>query len=153
MSGELNQKEVEQIQGICKEQGIVPVSNIPNEDLRLNELKRLNIMDKDLGQDPRFSSLTEVASYLTECRYSAINILGSTFQRCKIIFGLSKEEEKDFEWDEPRDLAICQFSLKTPHQPFDPPSRTASIYDGESALNVPNLNTPPPGQTINAFAR
>ena len=58
MSGELNQKEVQQIQGICKEQGIVPVSNIPNEDLRLNELKRLNIMDKDLGQDPRFSSLS-----------------------------------------------------------------------------------------------
>ena len=103
---------------MCREQGIVPVSNLPNEDMRLTELKRLDIMDKDLGNDPRYSSLTEVASYLTECPYSAINILGSTLQRCKIIFGLSKEEEQDFERDEPRDLTICQFSLKTPHQPL-----------------------------------
>ena len=118
MQGELNQEEVEQVQNICREQGIVPVSNLPNEDLRLTELKRLDIMDKDLGEDPRYSSLTEVASYLTECPFSAINILGSTLQRCKIIFGLSKEEEQDFERDEPRDLTICQFSLKTPHQPL-----------------------------------
>ena len=114
MPDELNQEEVEQVKNICKEQGIVPVSNLPNEDLRLTELNRLDIMDKDLGEDTRYSSLTEVASYLTECPYSAINILGSTLQRCKIIFGLSKEEEQDFERDEPRDLTICQFSLKTP---------------------------------------
>ena len=118
MQSELNQEELDKVQKICRDQGIVPVSNIPNEDLRLNELKRLDIMDKDLGQDPRYSSLTEIASYLTECPYSAINILGSTLQRCKIIFGLSKEEEEDFEKDEARDLTICQFSLKTPHQPL-----------------------------------
>ncbi len=118
MPSELNQEELDKVQKICRNQGIVPVSNIPHEDLRLNELKRLDIMDKDLGQDPRYSSLTEIASYLTECPYSAINILGSTLQRCKIIFGLSKEEEEDFEKDEARDLTICQFSLKTPHQPL-----------------------------------
>ena len=118
MPSELKQEELDKVQKICRDQGIVPVSNIPNEDLRLNELKRLDIMDKDLGQDPRYSSLTEIASYLTECPYSAINILGSTLQRCKIIFGLSKEEEEDFEKDEARDLTICQFSLKTPHQPL-----------------------------------
>ena len=118
MASELNQEELDKVQKNCRDQGIVPVSNIPNEDLRLNELKRLDIMDKDLGQDPRYSSLTEIASYLTECPYSAINILGSTLQRCKIIFGLSKEEEEDFEKDEARDLTICQFSLKTPHQPL-----------------------------------
>ena len=118
MPSELNRQELDKVQKICRDQGIVPVSNIPNEDLRLNELKRLDIMDKDLGQDPRYSSLTEIASYLTECPYSAINILGSTLQRCKIIFGLSKEEEEDFEKDEARDLTICQFSLKTPHQPL-----------------------------------
>ncbi len=118
MPSELNQEELDKVQKICKDQGIVPVSNIPNEDLRLTELKRLDIMDKDLGKDPRYSSLTEIASYLTECPYSAINILGSTLQRCKIVFGLSKEEEEDFEKDEARDLTICQFSLKTPHQPL-----------------------------------
>ena len=94
MPDELNQEEVEQIQNICREQGIVPVSNLPNEDLRLTELKRLDIMDKDLGDDPRYSSLTEVASYLTECPFSAINILGSTLQRCKIIFGLVRKKNR-----------------------------------------------------------
>ena len=118
MSGELKQQELEKVRKLCSEQGINPVRNPPNEDLRLTELKRLNILEKDLEQDPRYSSLTEVASYLTECPYSAINILGSTVQRCKIIFGLSKDEEKDFERDEPRDLSICQFSLTSPHQPL-----------------------------------
>ena len=39
MPGELNKEKVEQVQNICREQGIVPVSNLPNEDLRLTELK------------------------------------------------------------------------------------------------------------------
>ena len=78
------------------EQGIVPVSNLPNEDLRLTELKRLDIMDKNLGEDPRYSSLTEVASYLTECPFSAINILGSTLQRCKIIFWIKQGRRTGF---------------------------------------------------------
>ena len=84
----------------------------------MKELKRLGMLEKDLEQDPRYASLTEVAAYLTECPHCAINILGSTVQRCKIIFGLSKEEEKDFERDSPRDLSICQFSLTNPHQPL-----------------------------------
>ena len=53
MPSELKQEELDKVQKICRDQGIVPVSNVPNEDLRLNELKRLDIMDKDLGQDPR----------------------------------------------------------------------------------------------------
>ena len=35
-----------------------------------------------------------------------------------MIYGLSEEEEEDFEIDEPRDLSICQFSLSNPHQPL-----------------------------------
>ena len=46
--GELNQKEVDQVQNICREQGIIPVRNLPNEYLRLTELKRLDIMDKEM---------------------------------------------------------------------------------------------------------
>ena len=42
--------------------------------------------------------------------------------------------------------------FKSPHQPFDPPTRTASIYDNQYAVDVPNLNSPPPGQTINENA-
>ncbi len=118
MSGELKPEELEEVRNLCKEAGIVPVVNPPNEDLRLKELQRLGVLEKDLKQDPRYASLTEVATYLTDCPYCAINILGSTVQSCKVIFGLSKEEEKDFEEDEPRDLSVCQYSLTTPHQPL-----------------------------------
>ncbi|MDC0078484.1 hypothetical protein OAJ98_05820 [Deltaproteobacteria bacterium] len=118
MNGELTQEELKQVSKQCKEQGIVPVINLSKEDLRLTEVKRLNMLERDLEQDKRYSSLTELAAYLTECPHSAINVLGSTVQRCKIIFGLSKEEEEDFDRDEPRDLSICQFSLTKPHQPL-----------------------------------
>ena len=96
MSGELEPEELEEVRNLCKEAGIVPVVNPPNEDLRLKELQRLGVLEKDLKQDPRYASLTEVATYLTDCPYCAINILGSTVQSCKVIFGLSKEEEKVF---------------------------------------------------------
>ena len=118
MTGELNKKKLEKVRKECEELGMIPIKNPENEDLRIKELKRLGILEKNLEQDPRFASLTEVATYLTECPYCAINILGSTVQRCKIIFGLSKKEEKDFQRDTPRDLSICQFSLINPHQPL-----------------------------------
>ena len=118
MSVELSQEEQEQVRKQCKEMGFVPVENPPNEDLRLKELQRLDMLERDLEQDPRYASLTEVATYLTECPFCAINILGSSVQSCKVIFGLSPEEEKDFERDDPRDLSICQFSLTSPHQPL-----------------------------------
>ena len=118
MTGELKQEELEQVRNLCSEMGIVPVANPANEDLRLTELKRLGMLEKDLDQDSRYASLTEVATYLTECSHCAINILGSTVQRCKVVFGLSNEEGKEFQRDSPRDLSICQFSLTNPHQPL-----------------------------------
>jgi hypothetical protein len=66
MTGELKQEDLEQVRKLCKEAGIVPVSNPVNEDLRLTELKRLGMLEKDLEQDPRYALLTEVAAYLTE---------------------------------------------------------------------------------------
>ena len=66
MTGELKPEDLEQVRKLCKEAGIVPVSNPVNEDLRLTELKRLGMLEKDLEQDPRYALLTEVAAYLTE---------------------------------------------------------------------------------------
>lgn len=43
---------------------------------------------------------------------------------------------------------LLVLGFKTPHQPFDPPNRTENIYSEQSALDVPNLNSPPPGQSI-----
>ena len=66
MTGELKQEDLEHVRKLCKEAGIVPVSNPVNEDLRLTELKRLGMLEKDLDQDPRYALLTEVAADLTE---------------------------------------------------------------------------------------
>ena len=66
MTGELKQEDLEHVRKLCKEEGIVPVSNPVNEDLRLTELKRLGMLEKDLEQDPRYALLTEVAADLTE---------------------------------------------------------------------------------------
>ena len=66
MTGELKQEDLEQVRKMCKEAGIVPVSNPVNEDLRLTELKRLGMLEKDLEQDPRYALLTEVAAGLDE---------------------------------------------------------------------------------------
>jgi hypothetical protein len=66
MTGELKQEDLEQVRKLCKEAGIVPVSNPVNEDLRLTELKRLGMLEKDLEQNPPYPLLTEVAAYLTE---------------------------------------------------------------------------------------
>ena len=41
---------------------------------------------------------------------------------------------------------LIVLGFKTPHELFEPPIRTETIYDGQSAVDVPNLNSPPPGQ-------
>jgi class 3 adenylate cyclase len=118
MTNELKQEDLEHVQKLCVEAGIVPANNPANEDLRMKELKRLGMLEKDLEKDRRYSSLTEVVTYLTGCKHCFINILGSTIQRCKVAYGFSEEERKSIPWDMPRDISICQFSLNTPHQPL-----------------------------------
>ena len=92
MTGELKQEDLEQVQKLCKEAGIVPVINPANEDLRMKELKRLGMLEKDLEKDRRYSSLTEVVTYLTGCTHCFINILGSAVQRCKVAYGLARKK-------------------------------------------------------------
>ena len=66
IEGELNAFQQAEIHKQCKKMGMIPVSNLPNEDLRLAELNRLGILEKDLNQDPRYSSLTEITAHLME---------------------------------------------------------------------------------------
>ena len=48
MNGELKQEDLKQVRKLCEEEGIVPVRNPANEDLRLTELKRRGMLEKDL---------------------------------------------------------------------------------------------------------
>ena len=97
--------------------GIVPVENPANEDERLAEVKRLGIMDLDLSGERRYNSITQVATYLTGCNQSSINILGSSVQQCKANFGFNMLQSTMLK-EVPREISVCQFSLANPGQPL-----------------------------------
>ncbi|MBT3213675.1 MAG: GAF domain-containing protein [Deltaproteobacteria bacterium] len=97
--------------------GIIPVQNLFNEDQRIEEVKRLGILDLNLSSESRYSSITQVATYLTGCPQSTINILGSNVQQCKASFGF-EPEQIDMMEEMPREVSICQFGLAKPGQPL-----------------------------------
>ena len=97
--------------------GVIPVANPPNESSRVKEVQRLGILDRDLSNEQKFSSLILIASYLTNSEFGFINILGSDIQQCKVTFGLEKELQ-DLIKEVPRDISVCQYSLTTPNQPL-----------------------------------
>ena len=47
--------------------GIVPVQYLFNEDGRIEEVKRHGILDLNLSSESRYNSMTQVATYLTDC--------------------------------------------------------------------------------------
>ena len=97
--------------------GIIPVQNLFNEDQRIEEVKRLGLLDLNLSSESRYSSITQVATYLTGCPQSTINILGSNVQQCKASFGF-EPEQIDMMEEMPREVSICQFGLAKPGQPL-----------------------------------
>ena len=111
------QEFMEMLREEGKKAGIEPVKNLFNEDQRLAEVKRLGVLDLDLSSERRYNSLTQVATYLTDCPQSTINILGSDVQQCKAGFGF-KPEEFDMMKEIPREISICQFGLAKPGQPL-----------------------------------
>ena len=46
--------------------GIIPVQNLFNEDQRIEEVKRLGILDLNLSSESRYNSMTQVAASLTD---------------------------------------------------------------------------------------
>ena len=114
--------------------GIVPVENPANEDERLAEVKRLGIMDLDLSGERRYNSITQVATYLTGCNQSAINILGSSVQQCKANFGFNMLQSTMLK-EVPREISVCQFSLANPGQPLI----IENILEDERTKNMKNM--------------
>jgi adenylate cyclase len=114
--------------------GIVPVENPDNEKERLAEVKRLGIMELDLNGERRYNSMTQVATYLTGCNQSAINILGSTVQQCKANFGFNMLEST-IQKEIPREISICQFSLDNPGQPLI----IENIFEDDRTKHMQNM--------------
>ena len=97
--------------------GILPVENIPNEKSRLEEVKRLGILNKDFSDEAKYNSLTQLATIITKSKIGLINILGANIQQCKTSYGFSVIEKTITE-EIPREISICQYSLASPKEPL-----------------------------------
>ena len=107
--------DVLRLQG--SQMGILPVENIPNEESRLEEVKRLGILNKDFSDEAKYNSLTQLATIITKSKFGLINILGSDVQQCKANYGFNVVEKTITE-EIPREISICQYSLTSPKEPL-----------------------------------
>ena len=68
--------------------GHIPADLPKNEHDRINDLKRLQMIEKNIEKDKRFSSFPILAATITGCEKAAINIIDSDTQHCKINYGM-----------------------------------------------------------------
>ena len=132
------QEFMEMLREEGKKAGIEPVKNLFNEDQRIEEVKRLGILDLNLSSESRYNSMTQVATYLTDCPQSQINILGSDVQQCKASFGFAPEQIEMME-EIPREISICQFGLAKPGQPLI----IENILEDDRTMNWKNMPIDP----------
>ena len=132
------QELMEMLREEGKKAGIEPVKNLFNEDQRIEEVKRLGILDLNLSSESRYNSMTQVATYLTDCSQSQINILGSDVQQCKASFGFAPEQIEMME-EMPREISICQFGLAKPGQPLI----IENVLEDDRTMNWKNMPIDP----------
>ena len=121
-----------------KKAGIVPFEKTENEVERLAEVKRLGILELELSGERRYNSMTQVATYLTGCKQSAINILGSNVQQCKANFCFNMMQSTMF-MEIPTEISVCKFSLSNPGQPLI----IENILEDERTKNMKNMTFDP----------
>ena len=95
--------------------GIKPVKTPANEEERLNEIKRLDLINTDVNNNRNFNNITQLACYLTGRTQSRIHILNDNNQICKNTHGFNAFEEVMFK-EIPRSTSICQYVLDTPKE-------------------------------------
>ena len=62
MVEEESSPEHEMLRQMAKEAGLEPVKNLTKEKERMSEVHRLGLLEKDITEDRRFNSLTQVAT-------------------------------------------------------------------------------------------
>jgi len=93
--------------------GMMPVSGLVDEDDRIDEIKRLDLEDKDVRNDRHLNNVTELACYLTDRPQCTINLLTNRSQLSKNNHGFSIPEQVLVK-EIPRDISICQYVLEKP---------------------------------------
>ena len=118
--------------------GIIPVTDLEHEDKRLDEVNRLGIIDRDLSDERKYNSFTQLATYLTGCERSMINILDSSVQHCKANFGFNMIESHMTK-EMPREISVCQYSLSNPKEPLI----IENLFEDERTKNMSKLGVGP----------
>lgn len=95
--------------------GLQPVEGLEKEEERVEELLRLDVIDKDLTNEREFNNVTQLACFLTGRSKSTINLLDDVSQHSKNTQGFNAIES--FMTKEmPRSVSICQFVLAAPKE-------------------------------------
>ena len=96
--------------------GVIPVQSPDDENQRLAEIERLGILECDLSGERKYNTMTQVASYLTGCKHSMINILESKIQQCKSSFDFNMIENTVIK-EMPARFRFVSTPLKIPVSP------------------------------------
>ena len=97
--------------------GHIPAEIPSNEKERLEDLKRLKLVEQNINKDKRYSSFPKLAATLTGCSQSAIHILDEDTQHCKVSYGKDLPTEIMTK-ETPRQLAICSHVLNNNSKPL-----------------------------------
>ena len=121
--------------------GHLPAQVPSNEQARVEDLKKLKILEDNIEKSKRFSSFPKLAATLTDCDKAAINIISEKSQHCKINFGMNSIENIAMK-EIPRELSVCAHVLNNDSKPLiiddlTKDQRTKHIFE----LNNKLLNT------------
>ena len=97
--------------------GHIPADLPKNEHDRINDLKRLQMIEKNIEKDKRFSSFPILAATITGCEKAAINIIDSDTQHCKINYGMDITESVMMK-EVPRELTVCAHVINNGSKPL-----------------------------------
>ena len=90
--------------------GYKPAEMPLDEEKRIEDLKNLKLVEKNIDKDKRFSSFPKLAATLTECDEAAINIIDDDTQYCKVSYGQSLAGNIMHK-EIPRQITICSHVL------------------------------------------
>ena len=90
--------------------GHKPAQVPTNESARIEDLKKLKILEENIESSKRFSSFPKLAATLTDCDKAAINIISENSQHCKVNFGMNTIENMAMK-EIPRELSVCAHVL------------------------------------------
>tara|TARA_B100000003_G_C10890770_1_gene355116 strand:+ start:88 stop:1275 length:1188 start_codon:yes stop_codon:yes gene_type:complete len=97
--------------------GHKPAEKPKNEQSRLEDLKELQLIEKNIEKDKRFSSFPKLAATITGCEQAAINILDDDTQHCIVSYG-NDIVEKVMTKEIPRDISVCSHVVNNDSKPI-----------------------------------